>query len=143
MGGFLSIIMIDIDYFKFFNDSCGHLIGDDCLKLVAETLQATIRRPGDFIARYGGEEFVCILPETNKSVAKIVAELFRKVVSNLKITHEKSVAADHVTISLEVATMIPRPEKPMKSLIDAADKSLYLAKEKGRNQVVCTDLDLD
>jgi diguanylate cyclase (GGDEF)-like protein len=142
-GRSLSLIMIDIDYFKLFNDHYGHLLGDDCLKLVAETLLDTIRRSGDFVARYGGEEFVCVLPETDKEGAKTVAELFRKAVDTLKIIHEKSQVSDHVTISLGVATLIPKADKAMKFLIEAADKSLYQAKAEGRNRIISVDLDLE
>lgn len=138
----LSLVMMDIDYFKLFNDHYGHLLGDDCLKLVAETLLVTIRRPGDFVARYGGEEFVCILPETDKEGAFTVAELFRKSIDHLKMKHEKSHISDHVTISLGVATTIPKAEKAMKFLIEEADKALYQAKEAGRNRVIGSDLDL-
>jgi len=142
-GRSLSVVMMDIDYFKLFNDHYGHLFGDDCLKLVAETLAATIRRPGDFVARYGGEEFVCVLPETSKEGAIIVAELFRKSIYDLKIKHEKSQVSNHVTISLGVATTIPKAEKPMKALLEAADKSLYQAKKEGRNRVISIDLNLE
>ena len=141
-GRSLTVVMMDIDYFKLFNDHYGHLLGDDCLKLVAETLAASIRRPGDLVARYGGEEFVCVLPETDKEGAITVAELFRKSIDNLKIKHEKSQVSNHVTISLGVATTIPKAEKSMKILLEAADKSLYQAKAAGRNRIICTDLDL-
>jgi len=131
----LSIILLDIDFFKNFNDNYGHLAGDDCLKKVAMALNNAIRRPADLIARYGGEEFVCVMPCT-KSVGGIyVAENIRKSISELRVPHSHSSVGEHVTISLGVATCIPNGDSLPEELINAADKQLYLAKSKGRNQV--------
>jgi len=127
----LSLILIDIDFFKPFNDNYGHQAGDDCLIRVAKALQDAIVRPADLIARYGGEEFTAILPDTDAEGAAVVAEHLRAAVDALNITHEHSQATDHVTISLGIADKTDLPD--LESLIQKADKSLYTAKESGRN----------
>lgn len=131
----LSLIMIDIDYFKLYNDNYGHQGGDDCLKQVAAALQNTICRPGDLVARYGGEEFAVILPNTPKDGAMNIAEKLCTRIRTLKIKHALSKVSDVVTISMGVATMISAPGKGEELLIAAADQALYEAKEEGRNQV--------
>lgn len=131
----LSLVMLDIDYFKRFNDQYGHPRGDDCLRQVARTLAAPLKRPGDLIARYGGEEFVILLPWTGLAGAVGLAEKLRGLVEALQIPHAQSLAADHVTISLGAACTIPKRSAPAESLIEAADQALYLAKERGRNRV--------
>jgi len=130
----LSIILIDIDHFKNYNDTYGHTRGDQCLKQVAETLYSGVRRPADLVARYGGEEFICILPETDSNGAKNVAGLLRNVIESLKIPHKESDTAEHVTISLGASTVIPNGSISQKSLIESADRCLYQAKNNGRNQ---------
>lgn len=130
----LAVIMIDIDFFKKYNDGYGHQGGDDCLKDVAKTLDATITRPGDFIARYGGEEFVAILPRTDAKGAAVIAEQLRANVDAKHIPHEFSSAADHVSISLGVASIIPEAEGAPESLLTRADEALYKSKEAGRNR---------
>ena len=130
----LSIIMIDIDYFKPFNDNYGHQSGDACLQYVAKALQATIVRPGDTMARYGGEEFVAILPETDSKGAVVVAEHLRKAVESLNIPHEHSKSGQHVSISLGVAESTGLADS--ETLLKRADESLYEAKESGRNCVI-------
>jgi diguanylate cyclase (GGDEF)-like protein len=127
--------MIDIDYFKLFNDSYGHLAGDDCLKRVAQALAKTIERKTDLLARYGGEEFVCVLPLTDKKGAVIVANKLRKNILSLNIPHVYSAIASQVTISLGVACQIPAKHTKPIVLIEAADQALYQAKASGRNQV--------
>lgn len=131
----LSLIMIDIDQFKLFNDNYGHLSGDRCLKNVAEILDATIHRPTDLVARYGGEEFAIILPNTDD--AHGLAELCRKSVETLQIPHSSSNVADHVTISLGFCTLLPEQGTPSEVLIQMADNALYKAKKSGRN-IACT-----
>jgi diguanylate cyclase (GGDEF)-like protein len=131
----LSLLMIDIDHFKQFNDRYGHGVGDECLRLVACTIASIIKRPGDLAARYGGEEFVVILPETDEKGACTVAEVIRLAVESLKPPHVSSLAAAHVTISLGVACDIPRRHANMQDLVNAADRALYRAKSAGRNQV--------
>ncbi len=139
-GSPLSLIMIDIDHFKKFNDTYGHIIGDDCLRQVADTLSDTVRRPADFVARYGGEEFSAVLPDTDADAARLIAELMRKRVESLEISHSGS-SAEVVTVSLGVATVVPRRSSDPEMLVQSADKMLYEAKEGGRNQVCCLALD--
>jgi diguanylate cyclase (GGDEF)-like protein len=131
----ISLIFLDIDYFKLYNDTYGHLDGDECLISVAKILDKTLHRPADSLARYGGEEFVAILPETSEEGAIKIAEDLRSAVELMTLPHEKSKVVGHVTVSLGVATMVPSEGFKAIDLIDAADKALYLAKEAGRNRV--------
>lgn len=131
----LSVVMIDIDFFKQYNDTYGHQKGDDCLRKVAESLEATLRRPGDFVARYGGEEFVAVISDTDKDSARALTEEMRSSVEALGIKHKSSKAGDRVTISLGVATAVPKRHSSGEPLINKADKMLYQAKHKGRNKV--------
>ena len=130
----LSLIMIDIDYFKKYNDTYGHLAGDDCLKQVAVAVKESVNRSGDFVARWGGEEFVCVLPETGKEGAMKIAEQIRQNVMKLRIPHENSPIADVVTVSLGVSTVRPTKEKQLNTLLNWADQALYRSKNNGRNQ---------
>ncbi len=133
---FLSIIMCDVDYFKLYNDTYGHQAGDECLKAIAKVIKTSIKRPSDLAARYGGEEFVVVLPDTDSTGAMHVAENIRKSVKALKIVHEKSTVDKYVTISLGAASMIPVKNTFHDVLLGMADKSLYKAKEQGRNRTV-------
>lgn len=135
----ISLILIDIDHFKLFNDNYGHQGGDDCLKQVATILDKTATRSADVVARYGGEEFGVILPMTEHKGAMTLAEKMRQAVAELGILHEGSSTAEHVTISMGVATMIPGPESSIEQFIEMADKALYQAKERGRNQIAFTE----
>jgi diguanylate cyclase (GGDEF)-like protein len=139
-GTQLSAIMIDIDFFKAFNDTYGHQAGDDCLREVARCLQSLKRRPADLLGRYGGEEFIVLLPETGLIGAAAVAEGMCAKVAGLGIRHEKSAIGDHLTISLGVATVSPDLEKTSKMLITEADKALYRAKQGGRNRVELAEM---
>jgi diguanylate cyclase (GGDEF)-like protein len=132
----LSLILMDIDFFKNFNDSVGHLAGDDCLKHIARCLAEVVQRPGDLAARYGGEEFACILSGTDAEGALTVAERILEGVVAMALPHPASKAAPCVTLSIGVATKLPLLEAAPESLIDMADKALYRAKEAGRNRVV-------
>ena len=132
----LAVIMIDIDFFKKFNDGYGHQGGDDCLKEIAKTLEETVTRPGDFIARYGGEEFVVILPRTDSEGASVIAEQLRANVEAKNIPHAFSKIGDHVSISLGVAAMQPDNSASPENLISKADEALYKAKEAGRNRLI-------
>ncbi len=132
----LSLIMIDIDYFKQFNDCYGHPAGDDCLRQVALAMKETISRPIDLLARYGGEEFVCVLPNTDEQGVLYVAENLRNCVEMLAIPHEKSAVNSGVTISLGCATLVPNSEQRIADFIKTADYGLYQAKETGRNKVM-------
>ncbi len=132
----LSLILMDIDHFKQYNDNYGHLAGDDCLKQIALTLDNQLKRPTDLVARYGGEEFVCILPDTDNKGALQIAKQFMKSISDLKIPHSYSNTANHVTISLGIATVTPSNSSLSKEeLIKVADRNLYEAKANGRNQM--------
>ncbi len=131
----MSFIIIDIDFFKLYNDTYGHQYGDDCLKSVAEQIKLAAKRPGDIPARYGGEEFVLILAETGLDVAKRIAEDLRREVVAMKILHESSRVSEYVTISLGVASMVPHRNSSPEGIIRIADEALYLAKHEGRNSV--------
>ena len=131
----LSLILVDVDYFKRYNDRYGHQAGDDCLKSVAQTLSATVRRPYDLVARYGGEEFACVLPNTFLSGAVEIAERMQERVRTLGIEHSASDVDRVLTISLGVATLTPTGELGFEALIEAADKQLYEAKNAGRARV--------
>lgn len=133
----LSVLMIDLDLFKSYNDTYGHLQGDDVLKLVAKTLYRNLQRPGDLLARWGGEEFVALLPETDRDGAKNVAEKLRVAVAQLEIEHESSAVAPFVTISVGVATSLLEKPKTYDKLLHWADEAVYRAKHLGRNRVVC------
>lgn len=136
----LSLIMLDIDHFKKFNDRYGHLAGDDCLRQVATALRIAVGRAPDFVARYGGEEFVVILPDTSRNGAETVAERLRKMVTGLVIPHESSETAAHVTVSLGVATIRSENMNQPEEVVALADSALYQAKADGRNRfVVATD----
>lgn len=129
----LSLIIMDIDFFKEYNDCYGHLQGDDCLKQVAETLNGVAARSRDFFGRFGGEEFVMLLPETDENAAWAVAERCRQSLFKKQIPHEHSKVSQLLTISLGVSTIIPSPDGEHNELIDRADKQLYQAKQRGRN----------
>lgn len=131
----LSLIILDIDYFKAFNDTYGHLKGDDCLKAVASAFRQSLKRSGDFLARYGGEEFAVVLPNTDDVGAAVIAEKLRAGIENAKIEHLNSLCADHVTVSLGVVTKFPGQANTPDELILAADRALYRSKHGGRNQV--------
>jgi diguanylate cyclase (GGDEF)-like protein len=131
----LSLVMLDIDAFKAFNDTYGHQRGDACLKEVARALSGALHRAGDLVARYGGEEFAVIQPGTDARGAARVAEALRATVQALGIPHERSQVSDVVTISLGAATAIPRDDTSPVALVAAGDQALYRAKQEGRNRV--------
>ena len=131
-----SLILCDIDFFKFYNDHYGHQMGDDCLKAVAACIQNSIRRPGDLAARYGGEEFGVLLPNTSFEGAYHLAENIRSAVYEMKREHARSGVSDSVTLSLGVATLIPSEGKnSIEQLLKLADEALYSSKRAGRNRV--------
>jgi diguanylate cyclase (GGDEF)-like protein len=133
----ISLLVIDVDCFKQFNDAYGHQVGDECLKAVARAMEGATRRPADFVARYGGEEFVVVLPDTAEDGARIVAESMREAVESLAITHRFSSAARVVTVSVGAATVQADrgDEGGFGRLLKSADESLYEAKRTGRNRV--------
>ena len=134
-GKHLSIIILDIDYFKSFNDIYGHVMGDDCLRQVANTTDKCATRPSDLVARYGGEEFICILPETDNPGALFVAEKIRRSVLELFIPHKGSTVSEFVTVSLGVVTVKCIPNGSTEEIVVLADELLYKAKSSGRNQI--------
>ncbi|MFO7726737.1 MAG: sensor domain-containing diguanylate cyclase [Desulfonatronovibrio sp.] len=134
----LSLIMLDLDYFKRLNDTYGHLAGDEVLRKVGSILEETVRET-DFPARYGGEEFVVILPETNEQQAWLFAERLRKKISNSVFSYNEN--KFNVTASIGVASLKPGPLSPGDALVSHADQALYMAKNSGRN-IVCTSADL-
>ncbi|MBF0200009.1 MAG: diguanylate cyclase [Desulfamplus sp.] len=131
----ISIVMIDIDYFKPFNDFYGHQEGDICLKKVAGALNDALLRPGDFVARYGGEEFVAVLPNSSIRGAREVAGRMQTNIENLEYPHAYSKVAGHVTVSIGVACTFPDNSSQFRELVNQADQALYSAKENGRNRV--------
>ena len=137
----LSLIMIDVDHFKQFNDQYGHAEGDACLRMIAQALQDMLPRSGDLVARYGGEEFAIILPQTDHKGAVYLAAQLIKGIRKLQMFPDHSQSAVHVTISIGVATVIPgRNNVTPLQLIEGADAMLYLAKQNGRNQYQGKDL---
>jgi len=133
----LTVIMLDVDYFKVFNDNYGHQAGDDCLKRIASTVQNKLHRVDDFVARYGGEEFILILPNTDCQGAMQVGEEVRAAVESLVIEHKNSSVSDFVTVSMGSATVVPLKSKKFSTeeLVLKADLALYKAKELGRNRI--------
>ncbi len=127
----ISLMLIDVDHFKLYNDKYGHIKGDKCLQEVALCLKTSLNRSSDFLARYGGEEFVIILPNTKD--AHIVAETCRKNIENLKLIHESSKISKYVTISVGITSITPNVNSSLTNFINQADKALYEAKANGRN----------
>lgn len=130
----VSVVMVDVDHFKAFNDAVGHVAGDECLRRVAATIQEAVRRPGDLVARYGGEEFACVLSETDAAGAERVAARISQDILALAIPHPSAVPASVVTVSAGVASALPPAGGP-EALVAAADRALYAAKAAGRNRV--------
>jgi diguanylate cyclase (GGDEF)-like protein len=155
----LSLLMIDVDFFKRFNDTYGHVAGDDCLRAVATTLTHKLRRGGDLVARYGGEEFVALLPNTAAAEAQRVAQALCLAIEERAIPHSESAVARHVTVSIGVGSVQPpaiehpqpiaatvplaaaTPHPAQTRLVEAADRALYSAKAAGRNRASEVSLD--
>lgn len=131
----VSLIMMDVDHFKAYNDHYGHQAGDECLRTVAMELMSAKRRTTDLLARYGGEEFVCVLPATEMEGAVILAEQLRRRIETIAIPHAFSTAAEHLTLSLGTATILPCADDSPSRIIEQADLALYRAKLAGRNRV--------
>lgn len=129
----LSLLLIDIDFFKLFNDNYGHLGGDDCICTVAKALQTAVQRPADIVARYGGEEFAIVLPNTEIEGAIKLADELHRVIRKLKIRHTHSPVSKFLTISIGVACKVASEESSPDDLIEMADNALYQAKHTGRN----------
>jgi len=135
----LSLLFVDVDHFKLFNDRHGHQSGYECLRAVAAIVGAQALRPADLAARYGGEEFAIILPETDGAGALDVAENIRKAVMDLRIAHGAARAGNHVTLSVGVATQVPDLDMGPDCLLGQADQALYAAKRLGRNRVAAAE----
>lgn len=135
IGQPISLILIDIDHFKAYNDTYGHLAGDECIRQFAQMLFKTVNRPGDLVARYGGEEFVVLLPETNAEGASYVASLIHHGIHQLQVLHSTSPVAPHLTASMGVATCIPSAQLPKANLVQSADMVLYESKRQGRDRI--------
>ncbi len=131
----LTVLMIDIDHFKAYNDEYGHQMGDETLHEVAQALRGAARRGADVVARYGGEEFIVLVTETDAEAARQIAEETREAVEDLKIPHAKSPTSDYITVSIGYACTVPGPAASAEELIGSADCHLYAAKREGRNQV--------
>jgi diguanylate cyclase (GGDEF)-like protein len=132
----LSLIMLDIDYFKQYNDHYGHVQGDQCLKQIGQVLTSAATRSRDFVARFGGEEFVLILPETDEESAAKIAERCRNLLFKEQIPHENSPVSQILSVSIGVGTVVPAHGDEPVAFIEAVDRRLYQAKGKGRNCVV-------
>lgn len=135
----ISIVFIDVDYFKKYNDCYGHQMGDECLEKISRILKESIRRPMDIAARYGGEEFILTLPETDIKGANFMAKSIQEKLHEEKIPHKDSDVDKFVTFSIGIATMIPNGKTQFEDLIKIADDNLYLAKKQGRNCIVGYD----
>jgi diguanylate cyclase (GGDEF)-like protein len=133
----ISLVVVEVDYFKLFNDTYGHGTGDDCLREIAEVIASAARRPGDLAARLGGEEFAAILCDTDLEGARAVAHHVRSAVESLAIDHETTLVQDLdvVTVSIGVASTLPDPNSGPSVLLYHADEALYLAKQEGHNCV--------
>lgn len=131
----LAIALIDVDFFKRYNDHYGHLSGDDCLRAVALALRLVLKRPGDIVCRFGGEEFACVLPETDAAGALAVGRAMEQTVRALRTPHALSDVGDIVTVSVGMAVGSPSPDWTMESMLSMADSELYRAKAEGRGQV--------
>jgi diguanylate cyclase (GGDEF)-like protein len=140
LGKPLSLILCDVDYFKSYNDTYGHLAGDQCLKQLAHTIREVTRTNLDLVARYGGEEFAIVLPDTNSTRAEGISKAILKRIRSLKIPHILSKPTGFVTVSLGVITMIPNSSSSLERLLQLSDKLLYKAKGKGRNTYMLQDL---
>ncbi len=139
----LSILCIDVDHFKTFNDTYGYPAGDRCLARVAAAAAAAVHRPSDVVARMGGEEFAVLLPTCVYSGARVVAERERAAVEALAITNRGSPVSDRVTVSVGAVTIVPSPRVEREQVYGAADQALYRAKETGRNRVITEEIVLD
>ena len=136
----LSLAILDVDYFKRFNDTYGHAKGDDCLRMIAETMSTLARRPGELVARIGGEEFAVILPETDSQSMQELMQALLGRVADLSIEHAGSDCAQNVTVSIGAVTLVPHRDAAPATAVQAADQLLYQAKEAGRAHCVHADL---
>jgi diguanylate cyclase (GGDEF)-like protein len=133
-GGMFGLLMIDVDYFKKYNDAYGHNMGDYVLKAIAEALAQNIARSDDFVARYGGEEFIVVLPNTDENGARLIANKLLESIRERNIPHKESHVADRVTISIGVATGVVEHTQSAVDYIKRADEALYMSKQSGRDR---------
>lgn len=134
-----ALLMLDVDFFKQYNDSYGHVSGDECLQQVAKAIEKTAKRESDIVGRYGGEEFVVMLPQTDRDSAVWVAERIIRAVESLNIVHDTSKVSDFITISIGIDTTESQVQSTLDTLILTADKNLYVAKKQGRNCLAVSD----
>ncbi|CAG9179857.1 diguanylate cyclase domain-containing protein [Cupriavidus respiraculi] len=132
----LALLMLDVDSFKAFNDTYGHVAGDDVLRRVAAVIRDNCARPADLPARFGGEEFAMILPSTSPGGARLLAEKARRAIEGMQIPHAGSTVSPYVTVSIGAAVLVPAIDVPFSRLVETADSGLYMAKRNGRNQVM-------
>lgn len=135
----IAVILCDIDFFKLYNDTYGHVAGDKCLKEVAQGIKRAVKRPADLVARYGGEEFAVILTSTDVDGAMKVAEGIRGEIRELQIPHIKSEVGEHISLSMGVSSIVPKDTDEPESFINNVDKFLYHAKETGRDRIVASE----
>lgn len=138
VDGTISVMMIDVDFFKKYNDTYGHSMGDECLKLIAGALKKSITRDEDFVARYGGEEFAVVLPNSSEEGAHAIAARILENVRRCNIPHEKSVAAEYVTVSVGVTNGRVKKGQTGEDYLKQADEALYISKNSGRNKYTFT-----
>ena len=136
----MTIVICDVDYFKYYNDYYGHPGGDECLKAITQALKAIVHRPKDLVVRYGGEEFLFVLPNTGFAGAQVICKRLQQEVRARQIPHAKSLVAEHVTVSMGSVTLIPKRGETWQPAISQADKCLYQAKAKGRNHCININL---
>jgi diguanylate cyclase (GGDEF)-like protein len=142
-GGRMSILMMDVDFFKKYNDTYGHVEGDECLRIIAKTLKETLQRSEDFVARYGGEEFVIVLPNTDETGAKMIADKVLENIRAQKVPHEKNEEnGGIVTISIGITTVNPTDAQDEMDYVKRADEALYAAKSGGRNRYVYVEYEV-
>ncbi len=137
-GSSISLLMLDIDYFKLYNDTYGHQGGDSCLKIVANILKDSENRPADLAARYGGEEFCIVLPETTEQGVKDISYSVLDRLRKTTIPHKSSKVSDYLSASIGTATFIPGRDTNPDKIIEIADQALYKAKNEGRDRIVTT-----
>lgn len=142
-GEWITVMMLDVDFFKNYNDTYGHTVGDNCLRKIATTIHNSLSGADDFVVRYGGEEFVAVLPNADKGRAMHVGQKILDEIRKLQIPHERSQIANCVTISIGVVSAIPKEGRNMPHYIDKADAALYLSKKNGRDRITSLDFEED
>ena len=130
-----ALLMIDVDYFKKFNDSYGHQAGDDCLKAIADAMAQCVSRPGDMLARYGGEEFAIILPNSDEAGVRTIAQRIQEHIAALRLPHQSSEVSPYVTVSIGAMQGVAKAQQCVHEFVAQADKALYRAKNNGRDQL--------